>query len=105
MYYDENLEKPYYFNEDNEIISHKKDRLHATNPMTHKKSGRKQRVPIIAEVPVKYWEKSRTGSKNVLGGSGEYWNKIAQQSEAKFKAKDIQPLPDYDTTFDGWREK
>jgi len=104
MYYDDNLEKPYYFNEDNEIISHKKDRLHATNPMTHKKSGRKPRIPKVVEVPVKYWEKSKLGSRNVLGGSGEYWNKIAQKSEARFKSK-IKPLPDYDTTFDGWRER
>lgn len=51
-----------------------------------------------------YELKSKTGSRNVLGGSGEYWNKIAQQSEAKFKSK-IEPLPDYDTTFDGWRER
>lgn len=32
-----------------------------------------------------YELKSKTGSRNVLGGSGEYWNKIAQQSEARFK--------------------
>lgn len=51
-----------------------------------------------------YELKSKTGSRNVLGGSGAYWNKIAEQSEARFKSK-IEPLPDYDTTFDGWRER
>lgn len=62
-----------------------------------------------------YALKNYKGTRNVLGGSGEYWNKIAQQSEAKYKAMKksedkfvktlIQPLPDYDTTFDGWRER
>ncbi len=62
-----------------------------------------------------YALKNLKGTRNVLGGSGEYWNKIAQQSEAKYKAMKksedkfvktlIQPLPDYDTTFDGWRER
>lgn len=52
-----------------------------------------------------YELKSKTGSRNVLGGSGEYWNEIAKKSEARFKAKDIQPLPDYDTFTDGWRER
>lgn len=51
-----------------------------------------------------YALKNYKGTRNVLGGSGEYWNKIAQQSEAKFKSK-LQPLPDYDTTFDGMRER
>lgn len=105
MYYDEILEKAYYWDEDQDGISHKKEVRTATIPMTHKKSGKKQTIPKIVEVPARYWEKSKTGSRNVLGGSGEYWNKIAQQSEAKFKAKDIQPLPDYDTTFDGMRER
>jgi len=52
-----------------------------------------------------YALKNYKGTHNVLGGSGEYWNKIAQKSEAKFRAKDIQPLPDYDTFTDGWRER
>lgn len=51
-----------------------------------------------------YALKNLKGTRNVLGGSGEYWNKIAQQSEAKFKSK-LQPLPDYDTFTDGWRER
>ncbi len=61
-------------------------------------------MPILKIVSTRDWKKSKIGSRNVLGGSGEYWNKIAQQSEAKFKNK-IEPLPDYDTTFDGWRER
>lgn len=51
-----------------------------------------------------YALKNYKGTRNVLGGSGEYWNKIAEQSEAKFKSK-IQQLPDYDTFTDGWRER
>ena len=51
------------------------------------------------------YSKPKPATYDFLGGSGEYWNKIAQQSEAKFKLKDIQPLPDYDTTFDGMRER
>lgn len=143
MYYDEVLEKDYYWADDQPFTTKHKVPLVARNPMTHKKRGRKfkppsgylrerklsekipkkqrtkepkmnreylkksvkkQRVPIIAEVPTRYWERSKTGSRNVLGGSGEYWNKIAKKSEARFKSK-IEPLPDYDTTFDGWRER
>lgn len=51
-----------------------------------------------------YELKSKTGSRNFLGGSGAYWNEIAKKSEARFKSK-IEPLPDYDTFTDGWRER
>lgn len=50
------------------------------------------------------YSKPKPATYDFLGGSGEYWNKIAQKSEAKFKSK-IQPLPDYDTFTDGWRER
>lgn len=50
------------------------------------------------------YSKPKPATYDFLGGSGEYWNKIAEQSEARFKSK-IEPLPDYDTTFDGWRER
>lgn len=141
MYYDEVLEKDYYWDDDQPFTTKHKVPLIARNPMTHKKRGRKFKPPsgylrerklsekipkkqmvkepkmnreylkksITNPVPkieqrIRYWERSKTGSRNLLGGSGEYWNKIAEQSEAKFKSK-IQPLPDYDTTFDGWRER
>lgn len=67
--------------------------------------SKKFQMPTLKKANTRDWRKSKTGSRNVLGGSGKYWNKIAEQSEAKFKAKDIQPLPDYETTFDGWRER
>lgn len=37
-------------------------------------------------------------------GEAKKWFAVAKMSEARFKSK-IEPLPDYDTTFDGWRER
>lgn len=34
--------------------------------------------------PNKDYLKSKTGSKGLLGGSGEYWNKVSEASEKRW---------------------
>ena len=55
MYYDEVLEKAYYWNEDQSGVSTHKVQLTCHNPMTHQKRGRKFKPPsgYLFEYPLK----------------------------------------------------
>jgi len=83
--YDDRLEKAYYWDGDQDKSTLRKQRLVATNPITHKKTKHKKaRTPNLEEKP-RYWERSKAGSRNVLGGDGQWWNKVSERSEKQFR--------------------